>query len=268
MTRAILAAASRALRVLIFAAVIGLPAACGNPSGGLAEAPPASTPAVTATSDGAAASAPVAPVGAAPQSVPPPDSDADGVIDTADRCPDTPAGVQVDAAGCPVDADADGVAGEADLCPNSPYGEPVDATGCRPRLAVSQQYTLLLTFENDSATIIGDARAALAEVAALITQYPETTVAIEGHTDDRGPARYNMKMSQRRADAVASVLINDLGIDAGRVIAAGFGETKPISTNATKEGRARNRRVVAVVQPETDPHARADAAPGEVPNSK
>ena len=136
-----------------------------------------------------------------------------------------------------------------------PYGEPVDATGCRPRLAVSQQYTLLLTFENDSATIIGDARAALAEVAALITQYPETTVSIEGHTDDRGPARYNMRMSKQRADAVAKVLINDLGIDASRVTSVGFGETKPIATNATKEGRARNRRVVAVVLPATDPHA-------------
>ena len=134
-------------------------------------------------------------------------------------------------------------------------------------MAVSQQYTLLLTFENDSATIVGDARAALAEVAALITQYPETTVSIEGHTDDRGPARYNMRMSKRRADAVAKVLINDLGIDASRVTPVGFGETKPIATNASKEGRARNRRVVAVVQPETDPHARIDAAPGEAASS-
>ena len=180
---------------------------------------------------------------------PPPDTDGDGVLDTTDTCPDTEQGKQVDAAGCPVDPDGDGVVGVTDLCPDSPYGEPVDATGCRPRLAVAQEYTLLLTFENASATIIGDPRSALAEVAALITQYPETTVVIEGHTDDVGPVSYNMKMSLARAEAVAKVLVSDLGIDAARVSAKAFGETKPIATNATKEGRERNRRVVAVVLP-------------------
>jgi OOP family OmpA-OmpF porin len=180
---------------------------------------------------------------------PPPDTDGDGVLDTTDNCPDTEQGKQVDAAGCPVDPDGDGVVGVTDLCPDSPYGEPVDATGCRPRLAVAQEYTLLLTFETASATIIGDPHGALAEVAALITQYPETTVVIEGHTDDVGPASYNMKMSLARAEAVAKVLVSDLGIDAARVSAKAFGETKPIATNATKEGRERNRRVVAVVLP-------------------
>lgn len=188
--------------------------------------------------------------GAEPQpSAPPPDSDGDGVLDTADNCPDTEQGKQVDGAGCLVDPDGDGVVGETDLCPDSPYGEPVDATGCRPRLPVAQEYTLLLTFETASATIVGEPRGALAEVAALITQYPETTVVIEGHTDDVGPASYNMKMSLARAEAVAKVLISDLGIDAARVSAKAFGETKPIATNATKEGRERNRRVVAVVLP-------------------
>jgi OOP family OmpA-OmpF porin len=58
-----------------------------------------------------------------------------------------------------------------------------------------------------------------------------------------------MRMSQKRADAVAKVLVQDLGIDAARVTAKGFGKTRPIATNATKEGRERNRRVVAVVVP-------------------
>lgn len=180
---------------------------------------------------------------------PPPDSDGDGVIDIADSCPDTEQGKQVDANGCPIDPDGDGVVGPADLCPDSPYGEPVDTSGCRPRLAVAQEYTLLLTFETGSAKIIGDPRGALAEVAALITQYPETTVVIEGHSDDIGSAAYNMKMSKARAEAVANVLVTDLGIDAARVSAKAFGESKPIATNATKEGRERNRRVVAVVLP-------------------
>jgi len=163
----------------------------------------------------------------------------------------------------PPDGDADGVSGAADLCPNSPYGEPVDSSGCKPRLAVPQQYTLQLTFENGSAKIIGDPRAALAEVAALITQYPETTVVVEGHTDDRGPSAYNLKMSRLRADAVARVLVNDLGIDADRVKTEGFGESKPIATNATHEGRERNRRVVTTVLPGPLPGLAVEAAPAD-----
>ena len=190
----------------------------------------------------------------------PADTDGDGVVDTADTCPDTEQGKQVDERGCPVYPDGDGVVGPTDVCPDSPYGEPVDATGCRPRLAVAQEYTLLLTFETGSSKIIGDPRGALAEVAALITQYPETTVVIEGHTDDKGRASYNMKMSKARADAVAQVLVTDLGIDAARVSTKAFGQTKPIATNATKEGRERNRRVVAVVLPGKPPTPVATSA--------
>jgi outer membrane protein OmpA-like peptidoglycan-associated protein len=190
----------------------------------------------------------------------PPDTDRDGVVDASDACPGTEANKRVDASGCPIDPDGDGVVGPNDLCPNSPYGEPVDETGCRPRLAVAQEYTLLLTFEAGSAKIIGDPRGALAEVAALMTQYPETTVVIEGHTDDRGPAKFNLKISKARADAVSKVLITDLGIDAARVSTKGFGKTKPIATNATKEGRERNRRVVAVVMPGKAPTPPTEAA--------
>src|SRR5258708_1245475 len=224
-----------------------------------ASAPDISTPAPTddaldADPAALATATPDAPLaatdGAEPQpTAPPPDTDGDGVIDSLDKCPGTEQGKQVDELGCTVDPDGDGIVGPTDLCPDSPYGEPVDETGCRPRLAVAQEYTLLLTFQTAPAKIVGDPRSALAEVAALITQYPETTVVIEGHTDDRGPTSYNMKMSKLRAEAVANVLVTDLGIDAARVSAKAFGETKPIATNATKEGRERNRRVVAVVLP-------------------
>lgn len=197
---------------------------------------------------------------AEPKPSPPPDADSDGVLDVSDACPGTEAGKQVDASGCPVDPDGDGVIGPADLCPNSPYGEPVDESGCRPRLTVAQEYTLLLTFETGSAKIVGDPRGALAEVAALMTQYPETSVVIEGHTDDRGASKFNLKVSKARADAVARVLITDLGIDAARVSTKGFGKTRPIATNATKEGRERNRRVVAVVMPGKAPTPPADAS--------
>lgn len=244
------------MRVLMFGLLFLTLFACGQPlpdrsaPAGPADTdqvPAADVPAAAVAADAAtepAASQPTTPV---PQ--PPADSDGDGVADASDTCPGTAPGKQVDASGCEIDPDGDGVIGPADLCPTSPYGEPVDGTGCRPRLAVPQEYTLMVTFETASATIVGDPHAALAEVAALMTQYPETSVVIEGHTDNRGPPKYNMRMSQLRADAVAKVLISDLGIDAARVSTKAFGKTKPIATNATKEGRERNRRVVAVVLP-------------------
>ena len=253
------------MRALTLALLSVAVLACGGPPdrGGPAEIP---VPAATARPDAAVTAAPE-PDGdvAEPGPTQPPDADQDGVADADDKCPDTPRDMQVDAQGCPLDADRDGVIGAADLCPNSPYGEPVDETGCRPRLAVAQEFTLLLTFEPSSAKIVGDPHGALAEVAALITQYPETTVVIEGHTDDRGPPKANLKMSKARAEAVAKVLIDDLGIDASRVSTKGYGKTRPIATNATKEGRERNRRVVAVVLPGAAPvrpqTAPADAAP-------
>ena len=235
------------MRALTLALLSVAMLACGGPPdrGGAPEVP------ATATVQADSATAAPERSGDAPEPQPlqPPDADQDGVVDADDKCPDTQRGMQVDANGCPLDADQDGVLGAADLCPNSPYGEPVDETGCRPRLAVAQEFTLLLTFEPASAKVVGDPHGALAEVAALMTQYPETTVVIEGHTDDRGPPKANLKMSKARADAVAKVLIADLGIDAARVSTKGYGKTRPIATNATKEGRERNRRVVAVVLP-------------------
>jgi OmpA-OmpF porin, OOP family len=233
------------VRALTFGLLLCCVVACGGPPPE-ASAPDAPSEMALAPVASADPSNPAEQSDATP---PPADSDNDGVVDASDQCPDTRAGLEVDATGCPTDPDGDGVIGANDLCPDSPFGEPVDASGCRPRLAVAQEFTLLLTFEPNSMKIVGDPRSALAEVAALITQYPETTVVIEGHTDDRGAAKYNLKMSKQRADAVAKVLVQDLGIDAARVSTKGFGKTKPIATNATKEGRERNRRVVAVVLP-------------------
>ncbi len=71
-------------------------------------------------------------------------------------------------------------------------------------------------------------------------------VRIEGHTDSRGSARYNKKLSQRRVDSVRTYLIGQ-GIAAGRLVAQGFGEEKPIASNRTRAGRAKNRRVEFVI---------------------
>jgi len=76
-------------------------------------------------------------------------------------------------------------------------------------------------------------------------QYPDLNVVIEGHTDNVGTAAYNKKLSQRRADAVKTYMVKKGGIDANRLTTQGFGLEKPIASNATKAGKAQNRRVEA-----------------------
>ncbi len=193
---------------------------------------------------------PPAPPPAPAAPVAPPDADGDGVTDTADACPTTASGVAVDAKGCDLDSDGDGVADTMDQCPDSASGEAVDATGCKPRLESEQSMTLKVDFASGSANIIGDAaNGVLLDVIALLQKYPESSVRIEGYTDNRGSSARNLELSQQRAEAVARVVVEQLGIDASRVTAVGMGDANPVASNDTREGRDQNRRVVAVVLP-------------------
>ncbi len=72
----------------------------------------------------------------------------------------------------------------------------------------------------------------------------DITLVLEGHTDSRASESYNQDLSQRRANAVKARIVEEYGIDASRISAVGYGESKPIADNATAEGCARNRRVV------------------------
>ena len=81
-----------------------------------------------------------------------------------------------------------------------------------------------------------------------MNQYPQTTTVVEGHTDARGTDAYNQKLSERRANAVREVLVNQYGVDASRVNAVGYGESRPVADNASDTGRAINRRVEAEVE--------------------
>ena len=85
-----------------------------------------------------------------------------------------------------------------------------------------------------------------------MAQFDGTSLTVEGHTDDRGRAAYNKSLSQKRADAVRTTLINEFNISADRVTAIGYGEENPIADNATAEGRAMNRRVVGVVKAQVE----------------
>ena len=170
----------------------------------------------------------------------PVDSDGDGVADYLDKCPNTPKGATVDASGCPIDSDRDGVPDYADKCPNTPYGLKVDAEGC-----VREAQTIVLqnvNFEFNKATLTADSKTVLDGVASGLKSDPQMKVELAGHTDSKGSDAYNKSLSQKRADSVKAYLVTQ-GIPASRLTAKGYGESKPVATNETDEGRAQNRRV-------------------------
>lgn len=171
------------------------------------------------------------------------DTDKDGVYDYLDKCPDTPAGVKVDSVGCPLDTDGDGVYDYLDKCPDTPRDLAVDAKGCPERVCI----TLGVQFDTDKAVVKPQYHDEIKKAADFLKEYPEATAVIEGHTDSVGSDAYNQKLSERRAKAVMKYLVDKLGINAKRLSAKGFGESKPIADNATEEGRYKNRRVVATI---------------------
>jgi len=207
------------------------------------------------------------------------DTDADGVIDCRDKCPDTPRGAKVDANGCPTDADGDGVADGIDACPDTPKGCPVDARGCpldsdgdgvidcRDKCADTPRGTKVdadgcpekvapppvfpegkkelvlqgVFFDTDKWDINDASKAVLDQVAESLKANPDTKVEVGGHTDSSGPDKHNMDLSEKRAHAVRDYLVSQ-GVAESQLTWKGYGETKPVADNKTKEGRAQNRR--------------------------
>jgi outer membrane protein OmpA-like peptidoglycan-associated protein len=229
----------------------------------------------------------------APEPEPEPvDTDGDGVLDDADRCPETPEDVDgfEDTDGClDDDNDADGVSDATDACPMQPEdadgfadddgcpdddndGDGIadvddacinaaevlngvdDTDGCPDEAAavldedkgeiviIDQVY-----FDLGKATIRAESHGILDAVAAVLAANPDVAgVEVQGHTDVRGSAASNLRLSQERVDAVRAYLI-EAGIDADRLIAKGYGETQPIVEARTEAEHAQNRRVQFVV---------------------
>jgi len=181
-----------------------------------------------------------------PPPPPPADSDGDGVVDGIDQCPNTPRGVKVDAVGCPlpppppVDSDGDGIPDKMDACPNTPRGMRVDERGCAIKAAKIVLHDI--NFESDSSKLLASSKAELDRVAAGLRGQPTMGLIIEGHTDATGPDAYNLTLSKLRAKAARDYLVSQ-GIESSRLQAEGYGESRPIASNKTKEGRAENRRV-------------------------
>ncbi len=183
----------------------------------------------------------------APEPAAPGDADNDGVSDDRDNCPNTPAGVEVDSNGCALDDDNDGVPNHKDECPDTDAGARVDSVGCYIILKGSKEIELNVNFANNSSVVESEYFDEIRAVADFMKQYRVTEAVIEGHTDSSGSDAYNQQLSERRANKVADVLVEEFGVDASRVSAIGYGEARPIADNDTAAGRSANRRVVAVI---------------------
>lgn len=188
------------------------------------------------------------------------DNDADGIADANDRCPteaEDRDGFQDDD-GCPdSDNDRDEIADADDKCPNEPGV--IEAQGCpkapepeppppaAPAAAVVTKEKIelreMIHFGNNNAEIQADSFGLVDTIAKLMTEHTEIQhIVIEGHTDSRGKAAHNQKLSDARAASVMQALVLR-GVQAMRMSSVGFGPTKPVAPNDTDENRAKNRRV-------------------------
>lgn len=120
----------------------------------------------------------------------------------------------------------------------------IENTGEELRVTMPQD----LLFAVDSSELRYDLRADLQALAGNLQDYPDTTVNIVGHTDDTGSESHNYDLSERRAQAVAFTL-EDGGVSPSRIRSFGQGESRPVASNITEEGRAQNRRVEIIIRP-------------------
>ncbi len=174
-----------------------------------------------------------------------PDKDGDGVEDSQDKCPDKAGSIE--GQGCP-DTDGDGVYDNIDVCPNKPGTAAMK--GC-PEIKVEtrraiEQAAKNIFFETNKDVLKTESYDDIDKLVAILKEYPEAKVTIEGHTDSDGDDAKNLDLSQRRADAVVAYMLAH-GISPERMTAIGYGETKPKVPNTSALNKALNRRVEIVV---------------------
>lgn len=172
-----------------------------------------------------------------------PDADGDGIADQNDKCP-TVKGEKANG-GCPwPDTDGDKVLDKDDKCPT--LAGTVANNGCpevsEDTMKKLNDYAKTILFDSAKSSFQKQTYPVLQAIVAILKEYPSAKFALEGHTDSDGKDQSNLLLSQSRAAAVRTFLI-DNGIAADRLTSEGFGETKPVATNATKAGKAQNRRV-------------------------
>lgn len=177
-----------------------------------------------------------------------PDRDNDGLPDHKDSCPEATGPAAYN--GCP-DTDGDGVADPKDKCPS--LKGPTNKDGC-PEIgeddkAILDQAVHNISFRNSSAELLPSSKTYLAEIAAIMSQYPGFKLSIDGYTDNAGPAAAKQSLSEARARACYDYL-SSLGVPSSQMKYAGHGPTNPIGDNKTEAGRLKNRRVEFSLKPQ------------------
>ena len=164
-----------------------------------------------------------------------------GILNKQDDCPEIPGLEEFN--GCP-DTDGDGIQDSEDKCPDSP-GLP-ENNGC-PKLTQETEDRIVeiaqkVYFEFDKTTLKPESLTVLNELIGIFTKHSNLDILIVGHADNIGADEYNLDLSLRRAKAVMNYLVSK-GIDPKRVSTEGYGESRPVASNETRDGRKLNRRV-------------------------
>ena len=172
-----------------------------------------------------------------------PDADGDGVADKDDKCPSVKGAKEN--AGCPwPDTDGDSVLDKDDKCPT--VAGTVANNGCPEVTADTMkklnEYGKTILFNSGKASFQKQAFPILQAMTAILKEYPTANFSLEGHTDNTGSDVLNQKLSEERAAAVKTFLVEN-GINASRLTSKGFGESTPVESNKTAKGKANNRRV-------------------------
>ena len=168
------------------------------------------------------------------------------------------------------DGDHDGVDDFNDLCPDTPSGIPVDTAGCAYKEVVTLKD---VNFAFDSTELVESSKSILDNAARILRSNPTVKIEVAGHTDNQGSPEYNVRLSQGRAASVVRYLSSQ-GVAGDRMRSQGYGLTQPKATNATKEGRAINRRTEmrilenARLAPAPAPVAVPAPTPAAVPAAK
>ena len=166
-----------------------------------------------------------------------PDTDEDGVPDHKDKCPDTPKGCPVDADGCPLDSDGDGIIDCEDKCPNEAGSK--ENNGCPDWVDV---VIPTLYFDLDKAELRPETKDELDKLVQTLSASKEFNIVVGGHACSLGTEKYNMELSERRAQAVVKYLLSK-GVNNAYIGSHNYGESKPAVPNTSESNRKKNRRV-------------------------
>jgi len=195
-----------------------------------------------------------------------PDSDGDGVFDHLDPCPGTPSGARIDPSGCPLTEDVKGALDGMDsgskimkptkamkpakaMKPKTMKPKAIKPKAMKPaadalKKKIREKVWVLggQIFDSNTSAIKSAGFGPLDEIARFLEDNPKINLKVIGHTDNKGSAAYNLRLSKARANAVKAYMFKK-GIDPNRLYTSGYGEAKPVESNETEQGRAANRRI-------------------------